>query len=993
MAWVLTMNRILLGSVVSVLTFALTLQSRCSGFDFSEAMQRNGVVAAYGLNALEVETFLSAAETGECLVYIQTPKREILKKCQQLTQESSRLKNRVTASLSTAQRIELADNVADWIFIGSSSDLGLSTKQILRPLRPGGIAMVREKRLTKEMPDGVDDWSHPYHGPDNNPQSNDLVAKGSFRTQFIGNPMFSPMPEQTVIANGKIFKAMGHLAHKENQNEMLNTLLCINAYNGVILWRRTLPKGFMIHRNTMIATDESLLLGDHESCKIIDAETGKIQREIRVTPDLSDGSVWKWMALSDGILYGLVGSTEVEVETQRSNRRGLGHWPWDMWQGHEYDRPEKSFGFGRTFVAIELDSGRNLWTHRTRDFIDARGVCMNDSEIFCYSPGRCLTSINRKTGLPEWRNESVELLSAIGANQKAQHYITGYATTCYLKCNSEHLFFAGPQREQTVVASTADGHVEWTYPMGNLQLVLRDDGVWAAGPQKSESGVKLDYETGKVLSTFPARRACTRATGCLDSIFFRANGGTVRVLTDNNSAQHFDPMRPPCQDGVLIAGGHLYWGPWMCGCQLSLYGNIALRPQKGSVYQSTNPARNVFSTGFNNASSVSAKKGDWTTYRGSNARDDRASISIPDEVKFAWQQQVSKHELATAATTANGMVFVADRSGRIQCFSREGKLLWAQSATGPIYYPPTFANGRVFVGCADGKVYAFSAGTGDLLWTFRIGPNSDRIPVFGSLISAWPVAGGVVVDNGTLYAAAGITHYDGTYIVALDAVTGDLKADNGKSGILQEEVNNGISLQGELKIVDGELRFLAGGIYETARYSLDTLQCLNSPQRQVDSQFRTAFYPYYPSYGKYISLDYQCNDGCELSHDASYEGSQFVNLARYPKRPVDAPEVKKEEARWIRRGGKMPTPTWQDQSNRRFTCFAATESVLMAGGHLEDDASSAFLAAIDTETGEDIWFAPLPCPPVKGGATLGYDGTIYVVLENGSLICLAPKNR
>ena len=144
--------------------------------------------------------------------------------------------------------------------------------------------------------------------------------------------------------------------------------------------------------------------------------------------------------------------------------------------------------------------------------------------------------------------------------------------------------------------------------MGNLQLVLRDDGVWAAGPQKSESGVKLDYETGKVLSTFPARRACTRATGCLDSIFFRANGGTVRVLTDNNSAQHFDPMRPPCQDGVLIAGGHLYWGPWMCGCQLSLYGNIALRPQKGSVYQSTNPARNVFSTGFNNASSVSAKK-------------------------------------------------------------------------------------------------------------------------------------------------------------------------------------------------------------------------------------------------------------------------------------------------------------------------------------------------------------------------------------------------
>ena len=35
-------------------------------------------------------------------------------------------------------------------------------------------------------------------------------------------------------------------------------------------------------------------------------------------------------------------------------------------------------------------------------------------------------------------------------------------------------------------------------------------------------------------------------------------------------------MRPACQDGVLVAGGLLYWGPWMCGCQLSLYGNIAV---------------------------------------------------------------------------------------------------------------------------------------------------------------------------------------------------------------------------------------------------------------------------------------------------------------------------------------------------------------------------------------------------------------------------------
>ena len=85
-----------------------------------------------------------------------------------------------------------------------------------------------------------------------------------------------------MIAGGRIYKAMGHIAHKANQNEMLNTLLCINAYNGTILWRRPLSPGFMLHRNTMIATDDALYMGDHESCKIIDGETGELRDEIKV---------------------------------------------------------------------------------------------------------------------------------------------------------------------------------------------------------------------------------------------------------------------------------------------------------------------------------------------------------------------------------------------------------------------------------------------------------------------------------------------------------------------------------------------------------------------------------------------------------------------------------------------------------------------------------------------------------------------------------------
>ena len=43
-------------------------------------------------------------------------------------------------------------------------------------------------------------------------------------------------------------------------------------------------------------------------------------------------------------------------------------------------------------------------------------------------------------------------------------------------------------------------------------------------------------------------------------------------------------------------------------------------------------------------------------------------------------------------------------------------------------------------------------------------------------------AGGVVVEDGRVFAAAGLTHYDGTHVVALDAKSGELIVENDTSG-------------------------------------------------------------------------------------------------------------------------------------------------------------------------------------------------------------------
>ena len=677
-----------------------------------------------------------------------------------------------------------------------------------------------------------------------------------------------------------------------------------------------------------------------------------------------------------------------------------------MWKGHEYADPNTSFGFGRTLIAIDLETKKQLWHFREKDFLDARAIVMNDEKLIAYAPEKFLLAIDRKTGKQLWKTTDESLLKAIGPNGKAQHYITGYATSSYLKCNKDYLFFSGPQRERLVAANLKDGSLAWTYePTGNLQIILRDDAVYAAGPQNAENGVKLDYKTGKVLANFPARRACTRATGCADSIFYRAHGGTVRVITATNTAKHIAPMRPPCQDGVLISNGHLYWGPWMCGCQLSLYGNIGLAPQRLPGEPDTPPDPNqIYSDALiqhaddvENVVALNAATNDWTRYQADDARSNQTEVDLPEKAELSWSKKITTNgELPTAPVAAGGLVFVADRAGMVRAFDAEkGELIWKSYTAGPVYYPPAISEDRLFVGSADGKVYAFEAKTGKLLWTFRAGPPEQLIPVFGKLVSSWPVAGGVVVKDGTVYASAGITHYDGTYVIAVDAKSGKLKAHNTTSGMLSSIVDSGISMQGNLRIVDGELRFLGGGVYETARYDLRTLACLNEPKVQVTSQFRTAFYPYYPEYNRYVSLEHKCSDGNVLNHDANYEGLYFTNLALREPLPGGAQSLYKDAAgEFIRRQNRRrsdspgrPKNIWQDKANRRFNSFIVSGQKLLAAGHPNEKENEAFLVAIDVKSGADLWLEKLPSLAVKGGTAIDAKGRIFVTLENGELRC------
>ena len=101
--------------------------------------------------------------------------------------------------------------------------------------------------------------------------------------------------------------------------------------------------------------------------------------------------------------------------------------------------------------------------------------------------------------------------------------------------------------------------------------------VWVDRDRKRHHMGFVRGRTTSALEVLGPRVNCTRATGSIDSIFVRGGrDGTMRYDLAAGKQQHICPMRPSCQDGVLVSYGHLFWGPWMCDCNLTLVGVVRL---------------------------------------------------------------------------------------------------------------------------------------------------------------------------------------------------------------------------------------------------------------------------------------------------------------------------------------------------------------------------------------------------------------------------------
>jgi outer membrane protein assembly factor BamB len=856
---------------------------------------------------------------------------------------------RVFVAKSVRGQIGLADNIADAV-IAPDGLQGVPRAEVLRVLRPGGKAVVGSRELTKPFPKGVDDWTHHYHGPDNNPQSGDQLATAPYLTQFIAEPRYASAPQAAVSSAGRVFMAFGHVAWHEREEAVLNTLIAVNGFNGTLLWKRGLTPGIMVDRNTMIATPDTLYLGDKESCKLIDTATGRMTDEIAVPAELTDGPFWKWMALEGGVLYALVGKDEPADPTAqwRAVRHG---WPWNgISEG--YNSSEYTWGLGKTLVAIDPESKRVLWHQREAEPIDSRAMCMKNGRIYYACFGRYIACADAKTGEVIWRRTAEtdpDVFEAIGPYRPGHGYVGGWKSTVYAKCTDEALYFVGPQVEWLTALSAEDGHVLWKFPVKDLHIVIRDDGLYTIGAQNSEGHTKkLDPLTGNILAEYGThRRACTRSVGGPDGILFRASGGSVRLDLPSGKPQWISPMRPSCHIGVLIANGHLYFVPWVCDCNLQMFGVISCGPAGDFDLQQKATTGERLEIPEGDAGEVAAldeSAGDWPTYRADNTRSGRTSVAIRDEVNLVWQADPEVEFEPTAPVAAGGLVLLGGSDGIVRALDgASGKPRWRAYTGGAVMYPPSIAEGRAFVGSGDGWAYSLEAATGRTLWRFRAAPSERRIPVYGALLSTWPVGSGVLVEDGLAYFAAGITDYDGTHLYALDAGTGEAKWQNNTAGHLDAFSKRGAACQGELLLHDGKLYLAGGNAVSPAVFDAAGGTCLNQAPAWVGTQ-------------------------APRGRELRLEGST-VHTSGQPLYSTPDYVVYDKSAEWTE-------------------AVVSTANAALSFRQAESGDRDAWSLVARNQAGDtEMWTQPLPAEPVRWGLAVDAEGRVIVALRGGQVLC------
>ena len=190
--------------------------------------------------------------------------------------------------------------------------------------------------------------------------------------------------------------------------------------------------------------------------------------------------------------------------------------------------------------------------------------------------------------------------------------------------------------------------------------------------------------------------------------------------------------------------------------------------------------------------SVAASGSDWPMWRFDANRSAASPDELPEDLHLQWVREYPpreqvwddplNHDLMPydrvfEPVVSDGRMFLGfNDSGKVVALStKDGGEIWRFHTDGPVRLPPAVSGDRVFFASDDGFLYCVDCRDGELRWKFRGGPSAQQVLGNKHLISAWPARGGPVVRDASVYFAASIWPFMGTFVYALDVETGAVR--------------------------------------------------------------------------------------------------------------------------------------------------------------------------------------------------------------------------
>jgi len=977
-----------------------------------------GVVLVLG--AKDSDLLVALARNSGVFLHVLDNDPAAVAKCREAAFAAGLYGTRVVVEPHALKRLPHAARVCDAVIAPAFEPGAPPRGEVLRVLRPGGVALLGEERVVAPADPAAHDWNHWRCDPGNGLVSGDTNVPPYMMQWFNEKPFFAYAPNVTLAAGGRMLFVAGDMDYAARTGCEPRTIYAYSGYNGTLLWKRRLPEDQPVQWPGYALTADALYLATNESCLVLDPQTGKERRAIALPAGETGGATaWKWIALSeDGRrLFALLGPRE----PARKAQYGLGYY----WGGNA----KVEDGVGDTFALVDLEpaAGKLVWKRKIEGAVNGRSVAMNGGRIFYQATGKHIGCIEAASGKVLWTNADAELMKFVEAPVVKRGTFAPDATGVA----AEGLYLTLWRRENTVAFSAEDGKVLWklkagphgkgaSYDGGRRILTFPDHLlIWGADGKKNWN--RVAPETGKVEDTLTYEKRgrptpVSSGNCCIDTANAHTFFSSRRLVCYNLATKKLWDLanvRSTCTTGAIPANGFVYATPTFCRCGFALHGVKCFAPAGAFEFgekTDANAAGRLESAGGEAPKPFDISPRDWPTYRGDNGRRASSAAQPPKKgVAKRWEYRSESGMPLGPPTAAGGLLFLGGRDGIVRALdSEDGRVRWRFFTGGEVNAPPTLWKGRALFGSHDGHVYALEAATGRSLWRFRVAPAERTIGFRGALASTWPVAGGVVAEDGAVYAGAGILDTSGTYLCGLDAQTGQPRWTRSFARHLPGGKN--VSVKGFLAAGGGRLLMPAGTSLAAFSLKDGSLQKTAAKGSRGSGVVALDRVIYAGGRGLYQhDMDWGAVAGGFTGrvYDAGTRvlpaaNKETVLIVVYPgqKKPLEIAAMQRARIEEERKGSSR-TPIWKAGTiwRKPLPAGASCDALVFAGdvalaavsvSPKKGDAKPVSeVLAFSATDGAELWRCPLPARAVPDGLLVDRDGRVIVVLRGGRVICLS----